>query len=76
MNGSVCTPEHAHDRGPVIKVDHDRAGPARADDVGLGVVADERNHLVTVLLGARVGRPLVRYWTTSFPFMNGWIVQW
>jgi hypothetical protein len=50
MNGSVCASEDAHNRGPVVEVDHDRAGAARGDRVGLGIVADERNHVVAVLL--------------------------
>jgi hypothetical protein len=34
----------------LAKVDHGCGGPARRDEVGLRVVADERHHLVAVLL--------------------------
>ena len=45
--------EQAHDRRPVVEVDDGRRGAAGGDDVRLGVVADERRHLVAVLLQFR-----------------------
>ena len=41
--------EQARDRRSIVEVDHGRGGAAGGDDVGLGVVADERGHLVAVL---------------------------
>ena len=40
-------------RRPVVEVDDGRGGAAGGDDVGLGVVADERGDLVAVLLKFR-----------------------
>ena len=45
--------EQPHDRRPIVEVDHDRRGAAGGDGVGLGVVADERGHLVAVLVQFR-----------------------
>src|SRR5436190_18536529 len=53
MNRAVCGGEQAHDRRPVIEVDHDRAGTASSNGLGLGVVPDERRHLVAMLLQFR-----------------------
>ena len=50
VDGAVGVAQQAHDRRPVVEVDHGRGGAARGDDVGLGVVADERGDLVAVLL--------------------------
>ena len=53
VDGPVRIAEQAHDRRPVVEVDHGRRGAAGGDDVGLGVVADERRHLVAVLVQFR-----------------------
>ena len=45
--------EQARNRRPVVEVDHGRRGAAGGDGVRLGVVADERRHLVAVLLQFR-----------------------
>ena len=49
VDGPVRVAEQAHDRGPVVEVDHTGVAPRCGDDIGLGVVADERGHLVAVL---------------------------
>ena len=50
VDGAVCSSQHAYDRRSVIEVDHGRRGAPGRDDVGLRVVANERRHLVAVLL--------------------------
>jgi hypothetical protein len=42
--------EKPRDRRPVVEVDHDRCGAADSDCGRLGIVADERRHLVAVLV--------------------------
>ena len=53
VDGPVRIAQQAHDRRPVVEVDHGRRGAAGGDGLGLGVVADERRHLVAVLLQFR-----------------------
>ena len=43
-------PRAGGDRRPVIEVDHGRRGATGGDGVGLGVVPDERRHLVAVIV--------------------------
>jgi hypothetical protein len=49
VNRPVGGGEHARDRGPIVEVDDDRGGAACGDPIRLGVVADQRGHLVAVL---------------------------
>ena len=53
VDGPVRTAEQPGEGRPVVEVDHDRSGAAGGDVVGLGVVADERGHLVAVLVQIR-----------------------
>ena len=50
MDCSVRIAEEARDRWSVVEVDDGRRGAAGGDDVRLVVVADERCHLVAVLV--------------------------
>ena len=45
--------EQPRDGRPVVEVDHDRRGAAGGDGVRLGIVPDERGHLVAVLVQIR-----------------------
>src|SRR6266566_7898237 len=53
VDGTVRIAEQSRDRWPVVEVDHDRCGASGGDGVRLGVVADERSHLVAVLVQIR-----------------------
>src|SRR6266700_8123602 len=53
VDGPVRTAEQPRNGRPVVEVDHDRCGAAGGDGVRLGVVADERGHLVAVLVQVR-----------------------
>jgi hypothetical protein len=50
VDGPVRLAEQPGDRRPVVEVDHDRRGATGGDGLRLGVVADERGHLMTVLV--------------------------
>ena len=50
MDGAVRITEQARDRRSVVEVDHGGRGAVGGDDVCLVVVADERCHLVAVLM--------------------------
>lgn len=50
VDGRVDISQQARDRRPVVQIDHDRRGAAGLGDVRLGVVTDQRDHLVAVLL--------------------------
>ena len=50
VDGAVRIAEQLDDRRSVVEVDDGGGGAARGDDVGLLVVADERGHLVAVVV--------------------------
>jgi hypothetical protein len=53
VDGPVRLAEQPGDRRPVVEVDHGRCGATGGNGRRLGVVADERGHLVAVLVQIR-----------------------
>jgi hypothetical protein len=50
VDGRVDISQQARDRRPVVQIDHGRRGAVGLGDVRLGVVTDQRDHLVAVLV--------------------------
>jgi hypothetical protein len=53
VDGPVRITKQARDPRSIVEVNHGRGGAAGCDDVGLIVVADERGHLVPLLVQIR-----------------------
>jgi hypothetical protein len=51
--GRVRITKQRHDPRSIVEVDHGRGGAAGCDDVGLIVVADERCHVMPMLVQIR-----------------------